>query len=114
MTDRHYWRCRLVKDGPWVPAVTWFGPPMVDGEELDRSPRWQCLLRTETTARAVLFGDEAPIEVEGNDTLRNLERIEEKEYLYLRDHAAWASQHARHLPDAAPKVRINKRGPSVF
>lgn len=110
-----YWRCRFVKGGVFVGVKTWFGPPLVDGEELDRSPRWQCLVRNETTARAVLFGDETPIEIEGKDmTLRNLERITEKEYRYLVDHAEYATKHAPHLPDAAPRQAIDKRGKSVF
>ncbi len=112
MTERFYWRGRLVKAGPWVGVMSWFGPPMIDGEEIDRSHRWQCLVRTETTSRAILFGDACPIEVE-DLTIRNIERIEQADYLYLRDHAAYATAHAPHMPDAAPKVAINKRGKSV-
>lgn len=113
MSKTHYWRAKLVKDGPWIGVKTVFGPPIVEGEELDRSPRWQALVRTETTGRAVLYGDECPIEVEGIG-LRNLERITEQEWRYLVDHAAWSTTHAPHLPDAAPKVKIDKRGSSVF
>ena len=123
MTDRWYWRARLGKDMPYVPLATWFGPPYVDGEELDRSPRWQCLLRNETTARVVLMGDETPIDVDDSRpdsdpfhslSLRNLERIDKAEYDYMRDHASWASQHAPHHPAASPRTKISKRGPSVW
>ena len=40
---------RLVKDGPWVPAKVWFGPPRDPdtGELLDRAHRLQCLVAGE-------------------------------------------------------------------
>lgn len=114
MSERFYWRAKLGKDMPWIGVVSWFGPPLVDGEELDRSPRWQCLVRTETTARAILFGDNCPIEVEGRDTLRNLERITEAEWSYLVKHAAWSTQHRPDLPDAAPRTKIDRRGKSIY
>lgn len=113
MTDVHYWRAKFVKDGPWVGIRTFFGPPLVDGEELDRSHRWQAVVRTETTGRPILYGEPCPIEVEGVH-LRSCERITEAEWKYLVQHAEWATAHAPHMPDAAPKVKINKRGASVF
>lgn len=115
MSERFYWRARLVQGGPWIGVMTWFGPPLIDGEELERSPRWQALVRTEKSGRAVLFGDNCPIEVDGKDmTLRNLERIDEAEYQYLVKHAEWATQHAPHMPDAAPRTKIDKRGKSIW
>lgn len=38
-----FYRCQLVKDGPYVGVKIWFGPPNdpVTGEPLDRSPRFQ-------------------------------------------------------------------------
>lgn len=115
MTERFYWKAKLGKDTPWIGVMTWFGPPLVDGEELDRSPRWQALVRTETSGRAILFGDNCPIEVDGkNMTLRNLERISEADYRYLVKHAEWATKHAPHMPDAAPRTKIDKRGKSVW
>lgn len=113
MTDAHYWQAKFVKGGPWVGIKTWLGPPLVDGEELDRSPRWQALVRTETTGRMILYGEPCPIEVDGIG-LRSVERISEADYRYLISHSEWATAHAPHLPDAAPKVKINKRGASVW
>lgn len=113
MTERHYWQARLVKDGPFVAVLTWFGAPLKDGEELDRSPRWNALIRDETTSRAVLLGDSLPIEVEGIG-LRNLEKVTAEQYHYLRAHGTWAVQHAPHHPAASPRKAINKRGRSVF
>lgn len=106
MTVRHYYRARLIKDGPFVGVVTFFGPPLIDGEEVDRSPRWQARIHTEKTARAILMGDELPIEVDGVG-LRNIEKIDEDEYRYLVAHAGWAEQHAPDHPTVSPKKAID-------
>lgn len=39
-----FYRVRLVRDGPFVALRYWLGPPLdpETGEELDRSPVWQC------------------------------------------------------------------------
>ena len=113
LTQRHYWQCRLVTGGPPVGLVTWHGPPLVDGEELDRSPRWQCRMMDEPTGRAIFMGDEIPIDIDGL-SIRNLEKIDEPAYRYLVDHGAWAKAHAPHHPSAQPRRKIDKRGASVF
>lgn len=111
---RHYYRARLIGGGAYVGVMVWHGLPLVDGDELDRSPRWQALISTETTARAILMGDSLPIEVDGV-TLRNLETIDEPDYRYLVAHADWAKQHAPSAPDATPRQKIDlKRMPSIF
>lgn len=106
MAERHYWRAKLVKGAPFIGVVTWYGAPVVDGEELDRSPRWQALVRNETTSRAILMGDEIPIEVDGT-FLRSIEKIDEAAYRYLIVHSAYATQRAPHMPDASPQKSIN-------
>jgi hypothetical protein len=113
MTDVHYWRAKFGKDTPWIGVKTFFGAPLVEGEELDRSWRWQALVRNETTGRMILYGEPCPIEVEGVH-LRSVERITEQEWKFLVDHSQWATAYAPHLPDAAPRVKIDKRGNSVF
>lgn len=111
---RHFYRARLVGQGPYVGVMVWHGMPLVDGDELDRSPRWQALVGTAKTARAVLLGDSLPVEVEGV-TLRNLETVAEDEYRYLVAHADWARQHAPTAPDATPRQKIDlRRMPSIF
>jgi hypothetical protein len=102
----HFWRCKLVKDGPWIGVRTFLAPPLIDGEYLDRSPRFQALVRNETTGRMILYGEPCPIEVHGIG-LRNIERITEADYRFLVDHSAYATAHAPHMPDAAPKMAIN-------
>lgn len=96
----------MVKGAPYIGVMTWFGPPYIEGEEIDRSPRFQALIRLETSGRAVLQGDECPIEVEGK-RLRGIERIDEEFYRHLIEHADWATKYAPHLPDANPETPID-------
>lgn len=106
MTERHYWKCRLVAKGPHVGVVTWFGAPLIDGEELDRHYRWNALVRQETTSRAILMGAPCPIEVDGV-FLRNIEPISETDYRLMTAISAWATQHRPDRPEAAPKTAID-------
>ena len=112
MTEFFYWRAKLVKGGPDIGVKTWRGMPVIDGEEQDRSHRWNCLVRNETTSRLILYGEPCPIDIEGI-SLRNLERIDKADYDFLTSHSQWATNNARHLPDAAPTQAIdwNKRRP---
>lgn len=106
MTERHYWKARLVKGGPFIGVATWHGAPVIGGDELDRHHRWQALVRNETTSRAILMGDEIPVEVDGV-MLRNIEKITEAEYRYLVAHADYATRSAPHMPDASPENPID-------
>lgn len=106
MTKRHYFRARMAKDGVFVPVMTFFGPPYVDGQELDRAPRWQALVNAEPTARAILMGDQLPIEVDGV-TLRNLEPIKEHEYRFMVADAAHARDYRPDDPKASPRKAID-------
>ena len=107
MTDRiYYWTARYVKGGPLIGVKTFFGPPYVDGEFLDRSHRWQALLRTETTARVILMGDQVPVEVDGA-FIRNIEPTTKANYEYLCEHAAYSTAHAPANADASPTEAID-------
>lgn len=106
MTKRWFWKCRLVAKGPYVGVMTWHGAPLVEGEELDRGHRWQALVRNETTGRMILLGEPCPIEIEGM-FLRNIEPTSQPNYEYLVAHAAYATAHAPHMPDAAPAEAID-------
>lgn len=102
-----FFQARMTKGGPFVGVAVWEGAPWVDGEELDRTPRLQALVRTETTARAViLMGVDAPVEVEGV-FLRNLERTTKANYLHLVSHADWATAHSPQSPDASPTEAVD-------
>ena len=101
-----FFRARLVKMGPYIGVMTFLAPPLIDGEWLDRSPRFQALVRNETTARAILMGDLLPIEVD-QIHLRNIERIDEEPYRYLITHSTYATAHAPHMADAAPQEAVD-------
>lgn len=106
MTARHYYRARLVGGGPYVGVMVWHGLPLVDGDELDRSPRWQALISTATTARAVLMGEHLPVEIDGA-TLRNLEPIPEHTYRFMVADAEHASDWRPDDPKASPKKAVD-------
>lgn len=112
-TDVHYWRARFGRGTPDIGVRTFYGPPLLEGEYLDRGWRWQAVVRNETSGRVIESGEPCPIEVEGV-SLRNLERIDEPTYKWMVDHSAWATAHRPDLPDAAPKTKIDKRGKSVW
>lgn len=106
-----YYSARLTRGGPLVGVHVWFGPPLIDGEEMDRSPRWQALIDTETTGRPVhQFADDgAPLDVDGV-TLREPAPINEALYRFLIERARWAQKHAPHHPSASPRDAIDLRG----
>lgn len=106
MSERFYWRARLKSGAPYIALCTWWGQPIMDGEELDRHMRWQCLVSNETTSRMVLMGDSVPIDVDGI-SLRNIESISKGDYDFMRSHSAWAVEHRPDLPEAAPRSKID-------
>lgn len=109
MTPR-YFSCRLTKGGPIVAVKMLFAGPIVEGEEQDRSPRWQVLVDTEETARAVheITDSGIPVEVDGR-ILRSIQPIDEPEYRYLTARGAWAQEHSPYHPSAAPQEAIDLR-----
>lgn len=114
-----FYMASLVKDGPLVPIRLWFGAPIIDGEEQDRAPRW-CIEVGGQTDR--FEKDEAhpeykcrvAIEVSRYWPWCAKNKITEAEFNYMKDHASWAKAYAPHLPDAQPRKKIDRRGPSVF
>lgn len=108
MIEPRFFRARLVRGGPAVGVRMFVGPPIVDGEEIDRSPRLQVLIAHETTARAVLMlGDgDTPVEIDGV-TLRSIEPVTEAEYRFLIAHAGWAREHAPDHPKADPRKPVD-------
>lgn len=107
MTSR-FFRARLVKRGPAVGVRMFVGPPIFDGEELDRHHRLQVLVDNETTSRAVLMlGDgDIPVEIDGA-TLRSIDPISEAEYHFLVAHSAWAQEHVPDHPKAKPREPVD-------
>jgi hypothetical protein len=95
-TAGHY-KMRMVRNGPFVPVRIWFGPPHDPdtGEEMDRSHRWQ----------AEIGGKEAAIERTWPWCAKN--PIAEADYRYMRGVQQWATEHAPHEPEAAPREAVN-------
>jgi len=97
-----YYRMRLVRNGPRVAVSIWYGEPVMDGETLDRSPRWCCEIDGRTTdERGELF------HVEQAWPFCAKEPITHAEYLYLINHAAWARYNAPDHPKATPRRPID-------
>lgn len=107
MTPRFY-SARLVRNGPPVGVKLFFGPPIVGGETLDRSPRLQCLVDLEPDGAYVwqLADDGAPVDVEGY-VLRNVRLIDEAEYRFLTARREYARDHAPHHIAASPREAVD-------
>lgn len=100
----HY-RARLAKGGPFVGVRVIYDGPMVDGEIMDRSPRYQAIVGNERDGRAITQGGPMPIEVDGI-TLRSVEQITEAEHRYLLAHQEWAAASGSH-PRARPREAVD-------
>jgi len=110
---------RLAKGGILVAVRIWHGLPIVDGEELDRSPRW-CVEIDGKTDR--LEKDEAtgyrcrvPLDIGRAWPFCSGRPIAESEYQFLKARAAWAKDHAPAHPAAKPREAVNVRAlPPLF
>lgn len=108
-----YYGCRLSKHAVEVAVRIWFGSPIFDGEELDRSPRWCCEVDGETT-RIEHDNDGNPI---GHVLFDVFEYwpiccgtpISEKEYRHRLRRRAWALEHDPDHPAANPRRPIDVR-----
>lgn len=105
----HY-ATQLVRGGPRVAVRIWFGLPVVDGEELDRSPRW-CVEIDGRTDKLEKGEDDyvcrVPLDVEAAWPFCAREPITEAEYRYLVAHAGWARDHAPDHPKATPRKAVD-------
>ncbi|HTE38032.1 MAG TPA: hypothetical protein VK634_17100 [Reyranella sp.] len=106
-----YYQIRLVKKGVFVPVFIWFGAPIVDGEALDRSPRW-CVEIDGRTDRLEYDADGEPWCRVPLDPLRVWPhcarwQISEAEYEHLRARKTWAVEHAPTHPSAVPRETID-------
>lgn len=101
---------KLVRNGVRVPVRIWFGAPVVDGEELDRSPRWCVEIdgRTDRTEKdADGYRCRVPLDVLDAWPYCAREPITAAEYAYLVAHAAWARDHAPDHPKAEPRKPVD-------
>jgi hypothetical protein len=112
----HY-KTRLTKGGPMVPVKLYFGLPVIDGEEQDRSPRWCAIVDGETDR--LEKGDDGYQCRVALDPMKywpfcGRYPISEADYRYMLDKGKWAKEWAPHRPEADPHKKIDVRGPSVF
>lgn len=87
-----FYRMRLVKRGPWVPVLIWYGQPIVDGETLDRSWRW-CVCLNDETCRDD-DGTRVPIEVDRVWPECSGQPIAQAEYEFMVRRVRWARDDA--------------------
>lgn len=95
-----FFRMRLVRGGPWVPAVT-FLPCPIDphtGEQLDRARKLMGSVNGEDPSYAVADR----VWISGRP-------ISEREFLFLLADGQWCRDHAPDLPEANPTKSINLR-----
>lgn len=103
-----WYAMRLVKGGPMVSVRIWFGLPIIDGEEQDRSPRWCVEIDGKTTWRGELI----PIAKAWPWCAKD--PIAEADYRFMTSLTEWAVRHMASHPAASPRTPIDRRGKSVF
>src|SRR5439155_27202766 len=109
-----FYTVRLVRGGLSVPVKIWFGRPIIDGEEQDRSPRL-CIEVDGRTCRPEI--DETtgerigrvPLDPIYDDIWPSCRPISEREYLFMRRRSAWAREHAPDHPAADPRKPVDLR-----
>lgn len=111
------YQTRLVKGGPWVPVMLYFGLPIIGGEEQDRGPRW-CVVVDGATDELEVDRDagyrcRVAIRVDRYWPYCGREPIGLADYHYMVDFARWAKVHAPHLPQASPRspVKLDQMKP---
>lgn len=112
-----YYMGALVRGGPKVALRIYYGLPVIDGEEQDRSPRWLVDVAGETDF--VETGDSGYRCRVVHDVYRYWPYcgrfpISEGDYKFLIENARWAKTWAPERPEAAPTKKFNLRGKSVF
>jgi hypothetical protein len=108
-----FYTTRLVKNGPPVPIEIWFGQPIVDGEEQDRSPRWCVAINGETDRleRDDGTGYRCRVALDPMQVWPHCARdpISADEYRFLLRRRAWALEHAPDHPAARPRQPVDLR-----
>lgn len=106
MPEPGWFRMRLVRGGPFVPARISYGPTLdpQTGEALDRSWLWSCDINDEC--------DWNPRPTPGANVLHvwtSGERIDQGEYDYLVEMVRHAKLYRPEAPEAMPTRAVNLR-----
>ena len=91
----------LVRGGPHVPVEIYFGLPRIDGEEIDRSPRWCCVIDGKTTR--LRDGVTELLDIEKAWPWCARRPIPKSEYEYLVARGNHAREWLPHSPAANPR-----------
>jgi hypothetical protein len=110
-----FYSVRLSRGGLRVGVRIWFGQPIVDGETLDRSPRWCCEVdgrseRNDYDGEGNLLG-RVPLDPITDDVWAWCcgSPISEREFQFLARRRTWAVKHAPDHPAANPRAKIDVR-----
>jgi hypothetical protein len=104
-----YYKTRLINSGMWVAVRIWYGAPIIDGEEQDRSHRWCVEVDGKTCRFDREAGHRVPLDAHDVWPFAARHPITRGEYGFLRKRAAWARDHAPEHPAADPFEPINLR-----
>jgi len=97
-----FYKLKLVRGGVYVPVRIWHGPPVVDGEPQDRSPRWCVAIDGRTTDdKGELF------DIERAWPFCAKEPIDGITYHYMVAYAQWARAHNIAHPKAQPRRAVD-------
>lgn len=101
--DWQWWRCRLVRKGPWVPARLW--------REEERDETGALLADVRYFAEV----DGLPVDPFSPPSWPFWQAISEAEWRYLTETSRWAHAHAPDDPAANPRRRIDLNAiPTLF
>jgi hypothetical protein len=104
-----YYAMRLAKGGIKVAVRVWFGPPTIDGETQDRSPRWCCSVDGITDK--LVDGVRVPLDPIDDEVwpFCALHPIDQTEFLFLLKRTTWARTESPDHPAANPRKPIDLR-----
>jgi hypothetical protein len=109
-----FFRMKLVRGGPWVPALIWRPCPIVIPQPLETTPGPEDWCRPLDRSRPLLarIGER---EADPFDVWTYGRRIGAAEYHWRLALGKWAQTHAPLDPEANPRARVDlARQPSLF
>ncbi len=99
-----YFKLKLVRDGPWVPAVIFYPCPHSTPEEQADPDHWCGEIKDHTELVAVADGRRVKVD----RVWLFAEFCEFKEYRYLMELRGWAKKHSPAEADARRPVDIRR------
>lgn len=109
----------LVRNGPLVPVRLWFGVPIIDGEEQDRSPRWCAEIdgKTDTVVKDPDTGARCtvPIDIDRAWPYCAKRPVSDADYRFYLARGEWAREHSPDHFAAKPRERMDLGSlPGIF